>query len=123
MNKIFILVAVLFFVAIPVQAETTETTESFNAPPIYHTEEPDDEDEEWIEESLDTYGNPVKDFEYRDQWDKQSQKIQEQASLPFGQAGKSSAKKEAPAPKVSPSPSPSSTPEAAPIPQSRVLVS
>jgi hypothetical protein len=100
------------------------------------TDPDDDEDDEYF----DAYGNRIYDYEYRDKHEKQSKKMQAEASKPFGLAGEefgkswntknSAPKDEAPAgeepapekPKlltVSPAPSISVSPS----PKPRVLVS
>jgi hypothetical protein len=126
--------SLIFFMAITAMAGSSVfplqafADEDVSAPPIFYEEKPEDEDEEWIEESLGAEGSPVKDYEYRDQWEKQSQKIRNEASLPFGQAGIPFGQKKpgftgSPTPSPSSSARPAASPTPSPVSQRRVLVS
>ncbi len=52
----------------------------------FYTDNPTGDDE--TTEFLDASGQPVKAFEYRDAYEKESKDLQERASAAFGQAGK-----------------------------------
>jgi hypothetical protein len=75
-----------FIAAVPGYSETTDHHSGGREIAYRYTDHPENDDEST--EFLDGSGQPIRDYEYREKFRKQSEDLQKRAEAPFGQANK-----------------------------------